>query len=74
MWLQDSIRARPGYEELDLRLKWPNDIYYGADTKLGGVLVSSSFAEGEFRKYTSSPPFLVMAKPFLTDCVWLQGS
>lgn len=48
MALVDSIRARPGYEDLDVRLKWPNDIYYGADTKLGGVLVSSSFAEGQF--------------------------
>ena len=26
--LVDSIRSRPGYEDLDLRLKWPNDIYY----------------------------------------------
>jgi biotin-[acetyl-CoA-carboxylase] ligase BirA-like protein len=46
--LVDSIRLRPGYEDLDLRLKWPNDIYHGADTKLGGVLVSSSFADGCF--------------------------
>jgi biotin-[acetyl-CoA-carboxylase] ligase BirA-like protein len=46
--LVDSVRSRPGYEDLDLRLKWPNDIYHGADTKLGGVLVSSSFADGSF--------------------------
>jgi len=28
--------------ELDVRLKWPNDIYYGNKTKLGGVIVESS--------------------------------
>jgi len=28
--------------ELDIRLKWPNDIYYGNKTKLGGVIVESS--------------------------------
>ncbi|XP_062516763.1 biotin--protein ligase-like isoform X2 [Corticium candelabrum] len=36
-----GIRSLPGYEEVDLRLKWPNDIYYGRTMKLGGVLVSS---------------------------------
>ncbi|XP_041354801.1 biotin--protein ligase-like [Gigantopelta aegis] len=37
-----SVRALPGYEKLDLRIKWPNDIYYGQDIKLGGVIVNSS--------------------------------
>lgn len=36
------LRSLPGYENLDLRLKWPNDIYYGNKTKLGGVLVNST--------------------------------
>ena len=34
-----SILSIPKYEQLDLRLKWPNDIYYGDKKKLGGVLV-----------------------------------
>ncbi|XP_026076364.1 biotin--protein ligase [Carassius auratus] len=37
-----SVRTLPGYEDVDLRLKWPNDIYYSNLMKLGGVLVSSS--------------------------------
>lgn len=37
-----SVRTLPGYEDFDLTVKWPNDLYYGKSTKLGGVLVSSS--------------------------------
>ncbi|GAB1604785.1 biotin--protein ligase-like [Argonauta hians] len=39
-----SVRTLPGYEELDLRVKWPNDLYFGKQTKLGGVIVNSSMA------------------------------
>ena len=46
--LVDSIRSRPRYEHIDLRLKWPNDIYLGTDTKVGGILVSSSFEGKDF--------------------------
>ncbi|KAI8089957.1 biotin-protein ligase [Halteromyces radiatus] len=48
----ESIRSRPGYEQVPLRLKWPNDIY--ADVpgqglkKVGGLLVNSSFVSNEF--------------------------
>lgn len=47
----ESIRTREGYENVPLRLKWPNDIY--ADTrdglkKVGGLLVNSSFVRDEF--------------------------
>ncbi|KAI9273661.1 biotin-protein ligase [Sporodiniella umbellata] len=47
----ESIRTRPGYEQVPLRLKWPNDIY--AETKdglkkVGGLLVNSSFMQNEF--------------------------
>ncbi|XP_019617084.1 PREDICTED: biotin--protein ligase-like [Branchiostoma belcheri] len=38
----DSVRTLPGYQDIDLRLKWPNDIYYGDSMKLGGVIVNSS--------------------------------
>ncbi|XP_073685906.1 biotin--protein ligase isoform X2 [Garra rufa] len=38
----ESVRTLPGYEDVDLRLKWPNDIYYSNLMKLGGVLVNSS--------------------------------
>ncbi|KAI8578733.1 hypothetical protein K450DRAFT_245252 [Umbelopsis ramanniana AG] len=56
----ESIRTRKGYENVPLRLKWPNDIYAqvqekserGEPTtvlkKVGGLLVNSSFLKNEF--------------------------
>ncbi|KRX81185.1 DNA-directed RNA polymerase II subunit RPB3 [Trichinella sp. T6] len=48
-WLQhllvlavvDGIRSRPGYENTDLRIKWPNDVYTSDGAKLGGIIVNS---------------------------------
>ncbi|XP_046402996.1 biotin--protein ligase isoform X2 [Ischnura elegans] len=37
-----AINGIPGCEELDLRLKWPNDIYAGNSDKIGGVIVNST--------------------------------
>lgn len=39
-----GIRSLPGYEDIDLRLKWPNDIYYSNIMKIGGVLVTSTMS------------------------------
>ncbi|XP_025160609.1 biotin--protein ligase isoform X2 [Harpegnathos saltator] len=36
-----TIRSKPGYENIDLRLKWPNDIYVGNSTKIGGLLIKT---------------------------------
>ncbi|KAF9411950.1 biotin holocarboxylase synthetase [Podila epigama] len=60
----ESVCGLPGYEELPLRLKWPNDIYAEAPldhpsqayvhngkpkmVKIGGVLVNSNFSGSEF--------------------------
>jgi biotin--protein ligase len=48
----ESIRERPGYEDIPLRLKWPNDIYTETKTdglkKVGGLLINSSFIDDEF--------------------------
>ncbi|CAM4728505.1 unnamed protein product [Leuciscus chuanchicus] len=44
----ESVRTLPGYEDVDLRLKWPNDIYYSNLMKLGGVLVNSSLTGQSF--------------------------
>uniref|UniRef100_A0AAY4ENK7 BPL/LPL catalytic domain-containing protein n=1 Tax=Denticeps clupeoides TaxID=299321 RepID=A0AAY4ENK7_9TELE len=38
----EAVRTLPGYESIDLRVKWPNDIYYSNLMKLGGVLVNST--------------------------------
>jgi len=35
-------------EGLNVRIKWPNDIYYGNETKIGGVLVKANFVKDEF--------------------------
>ncbi|XP_031468522.1 biotin--protein ligase [Phasianus colchicus] len=44
----ESVRSLPGYEDIDLRVKWPNDIYYSDLMKLGGVLVTSTLIETTF--------------------------
>lgn len=31
-------------EKLDLRIKWPNDIYCGRTVKIGGILVQSTLS------------------------------
>ncbi|KAG7483610.1 hypothetical protein MATL_G00040190 [Megalops atlanticus] len=38
----EAVRTLSGYEDIDLRVKWPNDIYYSNLMKLGGVLVNST--------------------------------
>ncbi|KAJ3414706.1 biotin holocarboxylase synthetase [Chytridiales sp. JEL 0842] len=53
----EAIRSKPGYSEIPIRLKWPNDIYCeyqdpNTNTttlkKIGGILVNSSYSNGEF--------------------------
>ena len=41
-----GILKVPGYQHLNLRLKWPNDIYFGKEMKIGGVLVTSTTLGG----------------------------
>lgn len=38
----EGILSLPGYQDLNLKLKWPNDVYFGDQTKLGGVIVQST--------------------------------
>ncbi|XP_053297434.1 biotin--protein ligase isoform X1 [Pleuronectes platessa] len=44
----EAVRTLPGYQEIDLRVKWPNDIYYSNLMKLGGVLVTSTVIGSTF--------------------------
>ena len=37
-----GIRSLPGFSELDIRIKWPNDIYFGKSIKLGGIIALGS--------------------------------
>ncbi|GBP60675.1 Biotin--protein ligase [Eumeta japonica] len=41
-----AVRSDPAYEDLDLRIKWPNDIYYGREVKIGGV-ITNAHVEGD---------------------------
>lgn len=34
-----AIRSIPLYTNIDIRIKWPNDIYVGTSTKIGGLIV-----------------------------------
>lgn len=36
-----AIRSLPGYENLSIGLKWPNDIYAYSSVKIGGLIVNS---------------------------------
>ncbi|XP_055639673.1 biotin--protein ligase [Toxorhynchites rutilus septentrionalis] len=36
-----AVRTIPDYEELDIRLKWPNDIYANGVAKIGGIIINS---------------------------------
>ncbi|KAI4485519.1 hypothetical protein M0804_007024 [Polistes exclamans] len=38
-----AVTSIPGYEGLDLRVKWPNDIYVGKSIKIGGIIVTSHY-------------------------------
>ncbi|XP_053312248.1 biotin--protein ligase isoform X2 [Spea bombifrons] len=44
----ESVRSLPGYEDIELKVKWPNDIYYSDLMKLGGVLVNSTLMGNTF--------------------------
>ncbi|XP_013414151.1 biotin--protein ligase [Lingula anatina] len=42
----EAVTSMPGYQDICLRLKWPNDIYYNNVIKLGGVIVNSTIMHG----------------------------
>jgi len=56
----EAVRTKKGYEDIPLRLKWPNDIYVEFSSpsdesisspkfiKIGGVIVNSQFTHNEF--------------------------
>ena len=44
-----ALKSRKGYENLQINLKWPNDIYIKKSVKVGGVIVNSTFFDGDFK-------------------------
>mmetsp|Transcript_10658 Transcript_10658/g.19709 ORF Transcript_10658/g.19709 Transcript_10658/m.19709 type:complete len:388 (+) Transcript_10658:1119-2282(+) len=47
----EGVRSLPGFEELDINIKWPNDIYVNKTTKIGGILSQSTIKGNKFRVY-----------------------
>eukprot|EP00943_MAST-04B_sp_MAST-4B-sp1_P002662 g2662.t1 len=43
-----AIKALPGGNDIDVGIKWPNDIYVNKTVKIGGVLCQSSSCNGVF--------------------------
>jgi len=43
-----AVRNQPGYEMLDVNIKWPNDIYIKKLYKIGGVIVNTSLWKDSF--------------------------
>ncbi|KAK4878109.1 hypothetical protein RN001_010615 [Aquatica leii] len=37
-----AVRRKPGYEDIELGLKWPNDLYANRTIKIGGLLVNTT--------------------------------
>ncbi|XP_028169574.1 LOW QUALITY PROTEIN: biotin--protein ligase [Ostrinia furnacalis] len=37
-----ALRSQPAYEHLEIRIKWPNDIYYGREVKIGGTATEAN--------------------------------
>lgn len=36
-----AVKSIPGYEDIDLRVKWPNDMYASNESKIGGLLITT---------------------------------
>ena len=43
-----AIRSRVEYRDVDIRVKWPNDVYFGSLVKLGGVIAKGTFVRDDF--------------------------
>ncbi|KMQ96259.1 biotin--protein ligase [Lasius niger] len=43
-----AVRSIPGYQAINLRIKWPNDIYVGKSTKIGGLIVQTLVDESRY--------------------------
>ncbi len=68
----EAVRTAPGYEDIGVVLKWPNDIYGDVGRaggperyrKIGGILVNSSFSGDSFNvvvgELLSLPPCHVL--------------
>ena len=42
-----AIRRQEEYKDIDIRIKWPNDVYYGKFAKLGGVIAQGTIVKDD---------------------------
>ncbi|CAN8024721.1 unnamed protein product [Ixodes persulcatus] len=49
--LAKAVRNTEGYEGVNIRVKWPNDIYYETHAKIGGILVTSTVSKDTITCY-----------------------
>ena len=47
--IRQAVGLIPEYGSLDVRIKWPNDIYVNKSIKIGGILCQSVFRNGAFQ-------------------------
>ena len=62
-----AVRDIPGYQDINIRIKWPNDIYFDSSTKLGGIIVNSSCFDGHLKAVIGMGVNISNEKP--TACV-----
>lgn len=62
----NAVRSKSGYEEINVCLKWPNDIYFGDKVKIGGVIVTSSAMSGTLSAVIGMGVNLTNSKPTIS--------
>ncbi|XP_011695670.1 PREDICTED: biotin--protein ligase isoform X3 [Wasmannia auropunctata] len=65
--LVSAVRSIKGYEDIDLRIKWPNDIYIGNSIKIAGIIVSTRLQEAIIIGNIGAGVNLSNSKP--TSCI-----
>uniref|UniRef100_A0A915II82 BPL/LPL catalytic domain-containing protein n=1 Tax=Romanomermis culicivorax TaxID=13658 RepID=A0A915II82_ROMCU len=61
----DALRSITGFENLDVRIKWPNDIYYGRTVKIGGMIVNCTMKNNSFEFTTGVGLNVANSRPTL---------
>ncbi|RWS09849.1 biotin--protein ligase-like protein [Dinothrombium tinctorium] len=62
-----SVLNIPEYSHLELKLKWPNDIYWGEHSKIGGVIVTSRLEGNNVHCFIGCG--LNVSNPSPTECI-----
>jgi biotin-[acetyl-CoA-carboxylase] ligase BirA-like protein len=63
----DAICSLVNIPDFPLKIKWPNDIYYGRAYKMGGALVTTSIGDSEFKCIIAAGVNVSNSKP--TVCI-----